>query len=819
MIRSRLVPLFALALAAAAGLAHSASAEDSVDLELVGDFAGKGTIRPADERERFLIPLAMGTKLTAVAKARSRKGAFAPQIDLVDGMDGVVGSGTLKGKKSTLRAGPLEAGGDYRLRVFGDGAADGDYTVSLKLKPQRSFKGGGSSAPGSFSLVYRFGAPAGTRAKILLKPATKASTFVPALEALVSPTGASIPITGDRTGLITLDESGDWTVGFHDGGPDGGDWTCQVTLKLPRSKKAKFDISAGKLTGDFVDQQPVYGRVVAPSDLDTLIDPDDNGGPLDGASVLIPAGGAPFPVVITMNETSPIPPGPGEYPAGPAVQFGPSGLNFADGKMATITIAYDPSQFVDPETELTIYVLDEGTGEVVAVPKPYEFPENGVVSFPSPHFSAYMAAAPRQRSLRGDWVTASLRGSIEPDFRGSFEANVGPLTIYDGDGTYYDMYSSGLRSTWVRDPLSELGGPDAFTDPTNDYESGSIYEEAENFYSFYSQDVSYVVRSAGGDLLAAVRNPFDEGLQQPELSFALRRARGSPTPTNVAGRWHLFAIGAMGQFDGGDPPSVRLRTEVGRGTLTFGTNGKVSVVLAPDIETETDYPDGAWRPKSSRATMTAPFVASYGEVQIYFTDSGSPPPLNEVGGLPDLGPVVTEVGGLPNVEPLRLLPCLNGDVLMGAFSDSGNDDPLLIVLVRERSGYSKKLLTGPTGMLGYQFIHTDAEGEGDAQRLGFLTRLGTVSHDGTGGLLSTLAPFEFGHDVSGTPQAILSEPLTDQGTYSISKNGLYSASTGFAGAYINASGGFLIGTNPADGSFFFGAPGLNLAPDFGQILR
>src|SRR5262245_6792675 len=69
-LHSRAPILFVSAVLAAAGIARA----DSVDLELRGNDAVTGTIRPVYDRERFLCTLVAGSKLSASIKGKSSKG-------------------------------------------------------------------------------------------------------------------------------------------------------------------------------------------------------------------------------------------------------------------------------------------------------------------------------------------------------------------------------------------------------------------------------------------------------------------------------------------------------------------------------------------------------------------------------------------------------------------------------------------------------------------------------------------------------------------------------------------------------------------------
>src|SRR5262245_55784287 len=71
-------------------LAAAAFATDDVDLEVRGNEKVQGTLRPADERESFLLDLPQFATVTATVK---RKSGPVPTLELLDGGDATVASG------------------------------------------------------------------------------------------------------------------------------------------------------------------------------------------------------------------------------------------------------------------------------------------------------------------------------------------------------------------------------------------------------------------------------------------------------------------------------------------------------------------------------------------------------------------------------------------------------------------------------------------------------------------------------------------------------------------------------------------------------
>ncbi|MCE9637297.1 MAG: hypothetical protein K8T90_16450 [Planctomycetes bacterium] len=763
--------------------AGSARADDTVDLQVVGNANVAGTIRPAGERERFLFDLGMGTKIAAAAKAKSKRGAFIPQMDLTDPGDAVLATATVKGRGSKLASFQVPEGGRHALRVFGDGAADGDYTVAVTLKPQKAFSGTGTSAPSKDALTYTFGAPAGTKARVVLK-AGAGRTFVPVLDSLDGPRGEHLDLTGASTRPLLLTESGDWTVGFHDGGAAGGGWVCQVILTLPKLRRSKIDISAAALTGNFADQQPVYGRLV--DDGGALIDPPDTGGSLDGASVSIPAGGMPFPVVITMSPAPSLGGLGGDHPAGPAIQFGPPGTKFNAGKSATISLPYDASRFSNPATELTVYVEDESTGLVTPVPKPYNFDTPGVVSFPAPHFSIYMAGSGAPRPLDGRWVVASFEGETSQEFGAKSQASVGTLEFYAGN---FNISTSGRSSTWTRLAVA-ANGPVAMSDPVYDYDFGSFTESGTSaiLYPYGGGGTDELVRAAGGDVL--LRKPAQAGVET--LAFALREAPGIPTFVNVAGRYTLIVCSRLAESRGGaGMPDIRLVTEFATGTAVLREDGTVSISVPVDARAEAPFPTGSWRVQQNPFSTTGVMDMVEDQLSVRFA-----------GDSPD--------GQSPG-PPVRLRPCLDGEVLLAA-SDASGDDPTLFIFVREGRGVRSSLLTGVTAFTQSTTELVDAATAVEAPRMTFSGSTGTATFKAPRGVKTVRdAGTIYGHDQAGAPTSSALAAETGTATFTLSSVGAYRSSDGFVGA-VSQSGRFIVGVASVRDrqTIFTGIPGADL---------
>lgn len=779
-VRPRILGAGALvAVAAAVGLLAppAARADDSVDLQLAGSASVKGTIRSAEERESFLLDLPIGAKVTAVAK-RSGKSAFVPYLDMVLDTDPVAGTlVSTKGTTTKLVSPPLTESGAYRVRVFGDGVADGDYQLKVTVKLQPKWNGTGVSSQSAFALTYAFGAPDGAQAKVTLKAANKKSGFVPALDGLIGPEGFSVPLAGTKTSYVPLGAGGSYLVGFHDGGSAGGAWKCSVALRIPKVRKSKIDISAGKLTGQFVDDQPVYGRLV---DGDGgLVDPEALDGPLAGASVSIPGGALPFPVVITMAEGDDFELPGGAHPAGPVIQFGPPGTNF-NGLEATVTMPYDTSAFGDPANDLTVYVLNESTGvvEPVLPRSSYDFSTPGVVSFPALHFSSYVAGGAVPRSIRGEWVVVQLNGFADFGFDGGAAVGVGSVQFEESAWNYSGRATSSL---WFRD--FQQSGPAAQTTTTTDTDFGFVEIGSDESVSLFSMQQE-------GNTPVFLRGPSSDVMylnldqqEDAEQTLLLRRVRGSPTATNLAGRWHLFfySLGARAAEGPTSPP--RLYTGCGRATATFGLDGTVSISSPSGREAETDFPDGVWQTKTAQVPAQGTFGLD-GDVYMTIKDGA-------------------------DSQDFRLRPCLRGEVLAGMPLDSGGDG-LLLLFVREATGQKANVFDAPTTVYGFASELVDVVDAAGAQGFDFTASEDKVQRSGSKGLqISPVFQAVYGHDTQGAPQVfVVPEAPPDTTTFSVSSNGAFKTANGFTGA-IAPGGDFFFGVQPGPDEFAlrFGTPG------------
>lgn len=726
---------------AAAGAAFAQDGRtDSVDLQSTGTARVQGTIRSAAERESFVLELPQGARLTASVKRKGKSG-LVPQLDLVDGtltaVDGTVTRATRTGMRLSHAAVP--ASDTYRLRVFGsDHQHDGDYTLVFATKLASRFRETGTAAPSSFQNICRFGAPEGAEARIKVTKA-KGSAFVPVLETLLGPDGfnADLPDAAD-SGWVTLGAAGDYYAGFHDGGAAGGDWICTVQLrKLPRIRKSKLDISAGKLTGSFTDDQAVFGRLVGGEE--TLVDPDDLGLGLDGASVLIPDGALSLPVVITMSVAPNFTPPGGDHATGPAVTFGPPGQTFSEA--VVVTIPFNDAEYDDPAEEMTVYVVHAGGGAPEAVPKPYTFPAPGLVSFPRTSFSTFQTGRSGPRGLVGDFQVVALDFHQELDFGGRVTVENGVLSVHPKSGSW--SLERGADSARWGPFLGSGGTPGVET----------AFDFATEGGTLSVPDDTRVVLDAAGELITLRRGASPDVLfMEPEpgsdgasVLLILRRAAGKPTFTNLAGRWNLFYAAGGATSDG--PGQVNLFGEVTTGTAVIRTDGRVDLSLAIR-EVDAPYPDGAFTASRDPLKGAARIDIGEGNAVIRFP--------NDEGGIDEQG--------------FGLTPCLGGDVLVATGVAS---DPFLLVLSRETKGLTRSAIAGPCTIFG---LELDTRDGGGGATTGFrMTHSRTPATFTAAGrlMLGPATGYTLDHDGNGLPfgSTLLGE--SDEGPFTLSGTGVF----------------------------------------------
>lgn len=760
----------ALLLFAAAG---SAFAIDTVDLQVRPPAKVRGTIRDSAERESFVLDLAAGTKVTVVVKAKSKGGTLL-ELDLVDESLNVVATGTAKGKATSIKGFTIQQSGRYRARVQGDGVKDGDYEIKISVKPQGRWVGTGESLAAS-QADYVFSAPADATAKITVK-AAKGSGFVPSLTGLEGPNGFFLPLMGGGTaGPITLGDAGDYGVNFDDAGT-GGTWTVSVVVTPKKFKPSSVDISARALGGSFAAATQVFGREIGPEGGD--LDPDDLGLSLDGASLSIPSGALSVPSVLTISEGTPFFVGAGVSPTGPAVKFSPNGTQFSQA--ATVTIPFDPTQYNDAAAEMTIYVQDDVTGEIQAVPKPYDFSgPPGTVSFPASHFSTYLTTNTAPRGVTGDWVYTSIGATNRSGFEGKVVATSGVVNFTGG--LFYG-FLQGVGSRW-----SQPGGTGTAEVSFESQPSDGAIETMDATtveLAYNNGDYRVFQRGYGDDLLITSSTRSDTQQQTPdnyvEIGLLARATRAPASDTNVPGKFSfvLFTLGAESDDQGGN---VRLTTQALRGSATFLSTGRVT--FTPDSksrEGQSPYPLGLSTTKPDTKSQPALWTTDFGDLTV------------TLGNDPDD----------PDAEEFSLRPIMGGGGFVGVvgrpFGISSTAG--IMLMFREASALARTSdINGTNPLAAFDVNFEDRQGP-DPQGFEFNTLGAVVIRATGGGTLANGLIYTSRHDQTGEPTfGQMSQP-TETVTTTIRPAGRFDAADGSFGI-ISPRGDALVGLAAVGGGF------------------
>lgn len=755
-------------------LAGAAAAQDDVDLQVRGNEKVDGTLRPAGERESFLLDAPRGAVVTASVKKRG-SGGPVPTLEVLDSADAVIVAGAADAKGAKLARFAMPSSDRFRLRVAGDGALDGDYQFKVKMKFQTSWKQVSEDplAAGA-STALAFSAPASATADLTFL-AAPGSPLAPRIVALDGPAGfhrdfddAGLTPFRHRLDDVVLGGAGDYTLTLRNDAAADGDWIATVKLAVPKARRVSVDIRDGALTGAFSEDACVYGRVV-----DTpggLVDPADDEGPLGGASVNVPADALATPAVIAIQVSDTFFVDDTNHAAGLAVRLTPEGAVF--DKPVTVTLPFDPQAFDDPASELTIFVEDSATGELEEIPRASLVIDTAAstVSFPTSHFSRFQGVSPRPRFLRGTFLQVELLGQALAGASGQISVGLSRIHGFEGQRT---------GNAFRRDPaLISLGyGPNGISfDPgqASDPEFGTIN---------VADDERISMDYPGGGALRFVRGREADALLEPpspqdpfgSTSVLLRIAKGAPTRANLAGPWNASVIEFRADRDA--QGAVRLGAASRTATLSFGLDGTVRASKAY-ASIHSAGADGRW----TRAVTKAP-----------------PPPGTYA---PNKALVTLDLDfGGDAATSVSLVPVLRGDVLVGtaSFVEPGQQGIAsagirLVVLVRGASGASSLGLRGRS--LYSAFTASPVPGSGGGQDLWFLADDFGVAHDGKRGVRFSGSRVGSIHDALGGQQRT-NESLDVTGSYSVGADGTY-RETAFGGfGAVAPRGGFFLVTRPA----------------------
>ena len=771
MRRYRALVLLALAAAAA-------RADDTVDLQVRGNEKVQGTLRPADERENFLLAAPAGAVITASVKALSTDGPV-PQLDLVDDTPAVRAVGTPKGRGAKLAAYTVAESRMHAVRVFGDGALDGDYQLKVKMTPRKTWTGESvAPLPAATETDFEFHAPAHCTCSIDFY-AGIGSLITPRILRVDGPDGFTLPVSADdakpfrhKAFGLQLGGFGAYRARIRNDGATEGDWGIKVTLEFPKVRKTNVDIRDASLTGAFGGAQLVFGRVL--DGFGGPVDPGGAGSPLGGASISVPPDALADPAVIAITTADTFFVNDDDHPGGVAVAFSPSGTTFAQD--VTVTIPFDLQSYDDPASEMTIYVEDGVTGSLSPAAKPYTFDvAGGSVSFQTSHFSRYEGTSQRDRPCRGEYLQFEVGGAPSQNFGGSVGVGLHAVTFLRTKpggktpvrtGNAYSMaidrrvvgYVPGAAGSVSWDPLQLTDG--GTVDVTND--------ETIDVNAFALTPFRYL-RGRNEDVLLVNGGGAGGGT----ISALLRRTKGRPTPKTLSGAWQAFAY----EFAAGEGSNgVGLRHTGRAGRLLFDRDGTVRATGATSVVAAL-APSGGWDSKRVPGGI-APGTFKIG------TDATDH-------SFVDLD---VRLGDEATPSVTRLYPVLRGEMLLGieGAPQGPAQDPTAafvraVLLVRVADDASPELLAGRSIETSFGFAPAVALAA--RQEITWTSDDVMVVRDGVKTLTATGISRAATHAAATGAVTAASSPVDVEGAYKVLRDGTYLA-TGYpeVGAVTESSG-------------------------------
>ena len=652
----------ALAAAALLALGTRALAQDSVLLEVQGKDKVLGSIRPVEEKETILGTLAKGTTLKAAVKSTQKTGPVPTLSVHFNDVPVPEAQFTAKGRGLVLVPFKVGATGVYKVVVGGDGVKDGDYQLAVAWTPQKLFSMSGTS---THTNLFEFSVPAHATVSITLAPG-KGSAFEPKLEGLYGPNFAFIQLDGGGKARQTLPTRGDWRVAYSTAAADGP-YSLKVAVSAPAPKKHTTDIRDSTLSGAFGGNSLVLGAVIDPGEGGLVGGDALDGTPLEGSSVQVPPDSLGQATTIFVAQSEPYTPPGGDSPAGPAVEFGPPGTEFDEGKPAVVTIPFDVNAFPGGPEALVVYVKDQ-KGDVVAVPGPYTFGA-GTVTFTTSHFSVFQAATNAARGYPdGDYVALGIGGRPLQGAQGDVLVTTGTLRIIDLTNFLF-LDKQGVHVA----PASTNPTPDASPVFFSTQSSGRVQEVDDSSYELFTTvHLGFLRRGARDDVVVLEHEP---GNDLTSLVF-FKLPPGKPTLNSVAGRWHAFLWEFRGEPTAIGATTRQLTSVADTGTATISLGGEITFKWPSRLLRTTQYPSGDWQTQvTSGPTGTFPI---------------------------DFGRAVNPVITFGTEMELSMTTVLGGDAMFGAFSNLDRDAGLgnlrtnvgVLFLVRESARAKLAALTG-----------------------------------------------------------------------------------------------------------------------------
>jgi len=708
-----------------------------------------------------------------------------------------------RGTKFQVKGLVLPETGAYTLTIR-SAAGSGEYALKLKVVPQKKWSQ--IIAPGvGGTESFGFAAPADSAVTFKAK-AAKGSSADPRFGDFEGTdlSGEGTAKTGSHTVKTTVPaDAAKLNVDVTDIGAAGGDVKVSATVKAPKVKTQKLDVRPGALGAGSGDES-ILARTVDAGAGGSLVVGDGSG--IDGAGVFIDPGALDADTRITVSSVD----APGEIPdqsqaGGPAVQFGPSGVEFSSP--ATVTIPYDESMLAagaDPLTDLTVLRV-ETDGRVTENPVSSVNTGDGTVTTETDGFSTFIVLGPEgaPRIEGNEYWNVFVEFEVIPDGVGMDsrrrEAEFGYGTATFGAAGVTDDFA--WRSVdnfvdWTHDDDGDVtitGGTDSFDIEPGTWSYRSDGRTVEIGYTG-DPDVDVFALSKDGRFLAS-RFADAPGSTGVGLDLLVKKPDEPFTTDQVAGTYWFAGIDG-GFFDDSQGGPICIEYEDGFGSVTLKADGTVQTDIT-HFFTDFDGPGGSRESfvERDRSTGTWSIDAQPGEM---------------------LGSLVLQFTDEDGTSTVRVMPGCDGDVMLGIEEDFDPDDAgfNIFVLVRQAAGLKASDLVGDYGLSSLDFGPNTYS----------VPNLPLVP-DITACVLDGVLPFDGSTSVTLTDviarelrrdESVPGGVLVDQGgpvdegpvTFSLSRNGKMSGrdpapeDTGFLGAVSpDLSFGFLA-DNPQDRAEF-----------------
>lgn len=455
-----------LALAAAAlPTIPAASSRAFADLDVTVLHGDRVTARidPVSEVERFTIPCAEGTLVTATVvatKVPPAKTAAPVRVRLLDDAGGTLSTAGRDGPVAADATGPRVAfkkvvaptsGGVVVEATAPEGTAAAlPYTLVVSLKPKTTWRTPAVAVSAAQPGLFSFAAPAGATVRFKVKAqAGVAPTFGRVLENSAA-TGADFTGVAPKDAVFVAPAAGSFQLEVF-GATDGfADISAKVVV--PKSRARKIDVTAFADTSDAV-LQTLDGT--SPAD----IAPDSEG--LDGLRLEIPAGVFPAGTILAVSPAATLAPSGAFTPAGPAITITASSP-FAKGATVTLTLPFNASAANGNAASVAVTVRDDA-GNVSETTSGLNVDLNaGRVSFPASHFSTYQAvvvATPGIISTFAGNGGLTTSGDEGPATAAGLPSPLG-VTV-SPTGVVYISYQHGIRRVDSLGVIHAVAGSDA----------------------------------------------------------------------------------------------------------------------------------------------------------------------------------------------------------------------------------------------------------------------------------------------------------------------------------------------------------------------